>query len=207
MKQHDLVVDDVVVGTEHTAAIRPCFERLPQRQRAVVERHRVACPATGVSLDVHPRCKVRAFDFDWAAVGATGRNVGSNPLRTEMGQRSERRDLAWRTTQHPHEQIQVVAALGEDHRTAAVGAAPVAAHEAMREVPVDEVFVPLERHQVAQSAGDDQVIDGAEERRVPQHVADLEDAAVALGGPHQLDAFLWSHGHGLLQQEVVAGLE
>ena len=77
----------------------------------------------------------------------------------------------------------------------------------MGEVPVGKVFVPLERHDVAEPTARDHVVDGAKERCVAQHVADLEDAAPLLGGVDQLNALRRRGCHRLLQQHVVAGRE
>ena len=80
--------------------------------------------------------------------------------------------------EEPHEKIEVVAALRQDHRPGAGRVGPVPAHVAVREMPVDEVLSPIHRDDVAEPAGGDDLADPEKERRVAKYVRDLQEAAV-----------------------------
>ena len=100
-----------------------------------------------------------------------------------------------------------MAALCQNHWTAALRVGPVAAHETVSEVPVGEVLVPLEGHSVTQSTAGNELVYGLEERGITQHVTDLEDASVSLGGVHQIDTLGRRRRHRLLQQHVIASIQ
>ena len=98
-------------------------------------------------------------------------------------------------------------ALGQQHRRRALRVRPVAAHEAVRVVPVHQVFAPVDRHHLAQLARAHQLVDGLEEWRVAQHVADLQHAPQPFRGQRQVEHVLGRRGDWLFQQDVVAGFE
>ena len=77
----------------------------------------------------------------------------------------------------------------------------------MRKMPVDQILIPLERDDVAESAAHDEVVHASKEWRIAEYVADLKDSAESCRGLHHLHTFASGCGHRLLQQHVVASLE
>jgi len=91
-------------------------------------------------------------------------------------------------TEDPHEKVQVVTALRQDHRARALRVAPVPANVTVREVPVDEVLSPIDRDDRAEATRRDDLAEREEEGRVAEHVSDLEEPALRLGGGGDLEA-------------------
>ena len=125
---------------------------------------------------------------------------------TVVDERTHRAEALHRLGQVPDQDVQVVAALGQDHGAGEGLVAPVAAHEAVRHVPVGDIFPVFHGHDLADDAGFQDFMELAPEGCIAQHVADLQHAPGPLGCLHQLDAALQRVGHGFLQQHVVAGL-
>ena len=61
-----------------------------------------------------------------------------------MNQRAYRGESA-RGPVVPEEDVHVMAALGQDERRGAGEVSPVAAHERVRHVPIDDIFTMLDR--------------------------------------------------------------
>ena len=99
-----------------------------------------------------------------------------------------------------------MAALGQDHGAGEGFVAPVAAHEAVRHVPVGDILAVLHRDDLADGARVEHLVQLAPEGRVTQHVADLQDASGAFRCLHQFDTALQRVGHRFFQQHVVAGV-
>src|SRR5919204_1969345 len=136
------------------AAVRAGFESASQRIRAVIERHRVSRPTPRITFDIHPRRVVWTLFLDRAAISATRWDVCADLLRAKVSERPEGGQPDGPAAKHPYQQIQIMTAFGEDHWTAPPRICPVTANEAVREMPIDEVLVPLERDDVAKPAAD-----------------------------------------------------
>ena len=100
-----------------------------------------------------------------------------------------------------------MAALRQDHRAALRLLPPVAPYVAMGEVPVDEVLPPVDRDDRAETIGREDLANRGEERRVAQHVRDLQEAPVGLGRGRDLETFTGRRRDRLFEQHFVAGRE
>ena len=107
----------------------------------------------------------------------------------------------------PVENVEIVAAFCQNHGAGGGQIAPVAAHEAVGHVPVNDVFAVFDGHDVAQPAGVDDVVEGFEEGGVAENVADLQKTAVFLRHLHQFHRFRQRVGHRFFQQHIVARFE
>ena len=151
-------------------------------------------------------CVVRAALARLTVAAARG-GVRRGVFFAEVGQRAERGHARAPLAQQPQQDVQVVAALLQDHRAGVLLAPPVAAHKAVRLVPVDHVFQRLDRHDPADASRVDHFLDLLKERRVAQHVTDDHLALRLLGGLQHALA-LGEHGRdGLFHQDVIALLQ
>ena len=103
-----------------------------------------------------------------------------------------------------------MAALGEDHGAGLVGAAPVAANEAVGVVPIADVFHGVDGLDLADVAAAEELLQGRVELCVAQDVADDDNAAGLFGFLPEGDALVKFRGDRLFQEDVVAliqGLE
>ena len=108
---------------------------------------------------------------------------------------------------HPHDQVEVVAALGHQHGGAGVGPAPLAPDEPDRHVVVADVLDGLDADDVADYAGGHSLLDRAVEGCVPQDVADHDVAAAASRRFDQRAHLVFAGCERLLQQQVVARVQ
>src|ERR1700730_2150771 len=140
------MVDVVVVRAVHAPTIRPglepshhSFGRSVERDRGNGEARRILAEA----IEVDTRREVRAGVRDGTAVSAAVGYFGTHRVVREMRERAGRRELL-APAEDPDEEIEIVAALREDHRPRPRRVSPVAADVAVREVPVDEVLSPID---------------------------------------------------------------
>lgn len=83
-----------------------------------------------------------------------------------------------------------MAGLGQQHEIAFGRVAPVAADKAVALVDITESFRMDDRHDITQHALVDELLDARIERRIAQHMADHELAAVFARLIEQVDAFV-----------------
>ena len=139
-----------------------------------------------------------------AARRAARRRALGRALRPEVAQAAEGGHPCAPLARQPDEVIQIVAALGQQHERRFLFPAPVAAHEAVRLMPVAHVLQRLDAHDVAHLAALDGLKDLRKERRIAQHMADDHAAARLPRCPFdQLHVGLRC-GDRLFQQQVVA---
>lgn len=82
-----------------------------------------------------------------------------------------------------------MAGLGQQHEIAFCRVAPVAADKAVALMDITESFRMDDRHDIAQNALVDQLLDARIERRIAQHMADHELPAIPARLIKQIDAF------------------
>ena len=124
-----------------------------------------------------------------AAVDAALRRVSRGVFTPEVLERTERLDLGAFLLHQPLQQVDVVAGLGQQHEIAFGRVAPVAADKAVALVNVSQSLCVDDRDDVAQHALVNELLDARIERRIAQHMADHEFAAVFSRLLTQLDAF------------------
>ncbi len=100
-----------------------------------------------------------------------------------------------------------MAALGKQHGVRSGGVVPPAADEGDGHVVVADVLRRLHRDYLADNSRGDPLLDQRVEGRVPQDVADHDQAAVAAGSGDQVPHLLFGGGDGLLQEHVVTLLQ
>src|SRR5438093_10011044 len=203
------MIDNVVVRPVYAATVWPGLERPHHTLRRSIERDRGDGEARGIlpeSIEIHTWREIRAGRGDRAAVGAPSGYLGTDRIASEMRERARRRDL-YAPTEHPHEEVEIVAALRQDHRAALRLLPPVAPYVAVGEVPVDEVLPPVDRDDRAETIGREDLANRGEERRVAQHVRDLQEAPVRLGRGRDLETFTGRGRDRLFEQHFVAGRE
>ena len=83
---------------------------------------------------------------------------------------------------------------------------PVAADEAVGEVPVAHILGVVDRHYRPDGAAVDELLDLDDWREVPEDVTDGQVDPAALTGRRDLPTVGFGHRHRLLQQDVVAEL-
>ena len=98
-----------------------------------------------------------------------------------------------------------MATLRQDHRAGPRGVSPAPAHVAVGEVPVDEVLSPVDGDDVAETARRDDLANREEERRITQHVGDLEQPPLRLRRARDLEALGRRWRDWLFEQDVVTG--
>ena len=140
------------------------------------------------------------------AIGAALRGAGRCVLGAIMEQRAKGAQPLHRP-QVPEQDVEVVAALGQDHGAGETAAAPLASHVGVGHVPEAHVFSMLHGDDIAQAAGGDDVVKRGEEGSVAENVAEHQDAPGPLRGLHQAHAILHRGSHRLFQQHIVAGLQ
>ena len=74
-------------------------------------------------------------------------------------------------------------------------------------MPVRNVLGMLDRHDFTDLSGVDDLLDCLIERRITQHMTDLEQLPAALARPRQLFAIGFAERHRLLEQHVVAAFQ
>ena len=97
-----------------------------------------------------------------------------------------------------------MAGLGQQHEIAFCRVAPVAADKAVALVDITESFRMDDRHDIAQHALVDELLDARIERRIAQYMADHELPAVFARLIEQVDAFVLRAGQRLFQQHIVS---
>ena len=104
----------------------------------------------------------------------------------------------------PLQDVEVVAALCDDHRRRRLAVVPVAAHERVRHVSVHHRLLVLDVNEFADEPQVNRLLERAEVGRVAQHVPDRDhDAGLALAR-EQVEAFALRLRHRLFEQHVVA---
>jgi hypothetical protein len=120
-------------------------------------------------------------------------------------QRADRSKPRHRLLEIPDQHIEIVAAFRQDHRAGETFVAPVAAHEAVRHVPVGDILTMLDGDEIADHARFEHLVQLTPEGGVAQHVADLQHTPRALRRLHKLDGAFERVRHRLFEQHVVAG--
>ena len=139
-----------------------------------------------------------------AAVNAALRRVCRRVFTPEVLERTERLDLRAFLLHQPLQQVNVVAGLGQQHEIAFCRVAPVAADKAVTLMDITESFRMDDRHDITQHALVDELLDARIERRIAQHMADHELAAVFARLIKQIDAFVLCARQRFFQQHIVS---
>src|SRR2546428_6124993 len=116
--QDDLMVDDVIVAAIHATSVGSGLERAHYAFRCAIERDRGEGEAPRVlaqPIEADAWREVRADVGDRAAIGAAIGDLRAYRVAGEVRQRAERRQPLT-GAKEPYAQVEVVAALGEDHR-------------------------------------------------------------------------------------------
>ena len=192
-------------------SVRPCLQRPGERLGVVAglvldvahDRHGpVARRRAQVDL---PR-RVRAVRLRGAAQAPPAR-VGRLAARLEVVEGAEGLDAGGRGLAHPVvDQVHVVAALRHQGEGALGLVPPVAAHEAVGEVPVSDVLGVVDGDHVPDGAALDDLLDLDDWREVSEDVAHGEEHAALLARRGDLAAVGLCHRHRLLHQHVVTQL-
>ena len=154
----DLIVDHIVIAVIHTAAIRANTQRLTNALFIGMKRKNAARPVGIARKNAGIRMgQVDIFRVIWARFFYFRRTIhtalGSalrRAFRLEMAQTAKGRyALTANAAAQPHEIVDIVAALGQQHEGGLLLAAPVSAHIAMRLMPVAHVFKCLNAYNVS----------------------------------------------------------
>ena len=150
--------------------------------------------------------RVGAVRLDRAVQAPVRGTVG--PVgRAEVAEAAEGRDAQGRAAHDVAEPVDVVAALGQQHRVRLVLATPVAADEGVRLVPPADGLEVLDADHVADRAAVDDVLHHRGVGRVAQHVRHAHHDPGPLGGLDDQARLLLGRRHRLLQQERQPVLE
>ena len=135
-----------------------------------------------------------------SAVHAALRRACGGFFRTEQIIVAVRAYIARPLARKPDENVHIVAALCQDHRAGFVRSAPVAAHIAVRLMPVAHLFHGLDGYHLADAAVLDDPLDGIVKRRIAQHMAHHHMALIPPRQTQYLQAALNVHRHRFFQQ-------
>ena len=141
------------------------------------------------------------------AVEAVVRAALGRVLFPEMVKSAETGHALIFTAREPIEQVEVVAALCQQHRRGLVLSAPVAAHIAVREMPIGDVFVVLDEHYLAQRARIDYLLDTPVIRGVAQNMAHEHLRALFPRLFLDGEALFYVGADRLFEQQVISQLE
>ena len=156
-------------------------------------------------IQIQPDGVIRAGFRVRTAVDAAFRRVRRGVFTPEVLERPERLNLRAFFLHQPLQQVNVVAGLGQQHEIAFCRVAPVAADKAVALVNVSQPLCVDDRDDVAQNALVNELFDAGIERRVAQHMADHELAAVFSRLLTQLDAFFLRARQRFFQQHIITG--
>ena len=135
-----------------------------------------------------------------APLGGTLRRI----FRGEMPQRTEAADFFAVLSREPQQNVDIVAALLQNHGAGLPGISPITPDEAVGLVPVGNVFdLGCHRH-FTDRAIVNQALQGLVERRIAQHMAHSHMLSGLGRGSLNGDALFLPVAHGLFQQNMVA---
>ena len=100
-----------------------------------------------------------------------------------------------------------MARLLDDHRRGYAGPCPVSPDERVRHVPGGDVLPVLDGDHLTDHAGGEHVVEGPEERCVPEDVGDVEMPGRPSGGPDEVGQRVQGMGQGLFDEDLVPGGE
>ena len=200
------MVDHVIIALEDTFAILRMTKRKFYIRVGGVDLAggRRAEPHVVLVVQIQLDGVVRAGFRVRAAVNAALRRVCRRVFAAEVLERAERLDLRAFFLHQPLQQVNVVAGLGQQHEIAFGRVAPVAADKAVALMDITESFRMDDRHDITQHALVDQLLDARIERRIAQHMADHELAAVFARLIEQVDAFVLCARQRFFQQHIVS---
>ena len=203
---YDLMVDHVIIALEDTFAILRMTKRVFHICIRGVDLAggRRAEPHVVLVVQIQLDGVIRAGLRVRTAVNAALRRVRWGVFTPEVLERTERLDLRAFFLHQPLQQVNVVAGLGQQHEIAFCRVAPVAADKAVALMDITESFRMDDRHDITQHALVDELLDARIERRIAQHMADHELAAVFARLIKQIDAFVLRAGQRLFQQHIVS---
>ena len=201
------MVDHVIIALEDTFAILRMTKRVFHIRVGGVDLAggRRAEPHVALVVQIQLDGVIRAGLRVRAAVDAAFRRIRRGVFTPEVLERAERLDLRAFLLHQPLQQVDVVAGLGQQHEIAFGRVAPVAADKAVALVDVSQPLCVDNCHDITQHALVDELLDARIERRVAQHMADHEFAAVFSRLLTQLDAFFLRACQRFFQQHIVSG--
>ena len=203
---HDLIVHNIIITLIDAPAIRAALQCVQNRFTGRIQaHHRDKSIGNGLwMLQIEARRVIRAAIPVYTPIQTVFRRTVRLVRGVEMRKGAKAADRRTRAAGKPCQDVRVVAALCQDHRTAILTAAPVPAHKAVRHVPVADAFDMLDGDKLADRAAVDQLLELHEERRIAQYMADGQHAP---GLPRlfahcdQLRAVI---AHRLFAQHVIA---
>ena len=202
---HDetLVVDHVVVAMVDTATKRPVMELVLYH---VVDglslRHvEIANPFMAVPIEVDRRERTGVLHL---TVDATRCRPFWSVLLAEPSQRSERADLLTTSPGNPVEEIEVVAALRQQHRIALLLTVHLPAHIAMGVAVDAHALGVADRDNLTEVARVDNLLNLTIGGEIAQHMAQTDKDTFPAGCLGYLTALLHRLGYGLFQKDVIA---
>ena len=203
---HHLVVHRVVVAGIDAPAVRPLAQHLLHRRVALL--HEGIAPILALQVNLPRRERAPALHRR-RAIQAPRRRALGPVRRVEERRLPEARDArAPAPPQPPHELVEVVAALLQDHRRGALGVPPVPPAETVRRVHVPHLLQMLDAHHLADRPFRDEVVDLPEIDRVTQHVPHHHQAIPLLAHlPGQRLARGPPPRHRFLQKQVMARVQ
>ena len=204
---HDLVIDHVVVALKDALAVLRMAQRVSDILVGGIDLagRRRAEPHVALVVQIQLDGVIGAGLRVRAAVDTALRRISRGVFTPEVLERTERLDLRAFLLHQPLQQVDVVAGLGQQHEIAFGRVAPVAADKAVALVNVSQSLCVDDRDDVAQNALVNELFDAGIERRVAQHMADHEFAAVFSRLLTQLDAFFLRACKRLFQQHIITG--
>jgi hypothetical protein len=155
-------------------------------------------------LLIDPDGRVRAGCLHRAPIDATGRAPDWCVLGPEPRQIAEGMDVPTLPSDHPTQDVQVVAGLGQDDGGAGHAVVPVSPDIGVRHVKGFDGLQVLYAHDLSNGAGLDQLSHLDEVGSVPEHVADGDDAPRLPSEGKDVPALFFGWGDRFLEQDVVA---
>lgn len=203
-----LVIDHVVVAAEH--APRQRFVGFKRRVHRRFSRH---FAGEAVAAQIFRMFRIYLVRVERAVFARGRRTVAAvqrgtrRVLRRKQRQAAVRRDRKAPTSAQRAQNVQIVTALGEDHRPARLRFGPRPAHVAVRRPPVRHVLRLPYAHHAADRALVDEPLDLAIKETVPEHMAHHDRAAGLRRQRGERPAVGLGAGNGLFDEHVVAGFK
>ena len=203
---HDLIVYNIVITLIDAPAIRAALQRVQNRFTGRIQaHHRDKSIGNGLwMLQIEARRVIRAAIPVHTPIQTVFRRTVRLVRGVEMRKGAKAADRLTRAAGKPCQDVRVVAALCQDHRTAILTAAPVPAHKAVRHMPVADALNMLNRDKLPDRAAVDQLLELHKERRIAQHMADGKHVPGLPGFFAHCDQLRAVIAHRLFAEHIVA---
>ena len=203
--QRALMVTDVIVAPEDAAAVPAVPQGFQNALFGLILREDIRRP--GADCRQVGFAGIKTASLCHRAVKAAQRTSCRSIFRSEISQAAERGNLQGLLPRQPEENVQIMAALLHDNRACQVTVAPVAAHEAVRDMEVADVFRMVDAYYLPQHAAVEDLLQFDKKRRVAQHMAYRYAQPLFRGLSGDLQALQRVRRDGLFQEKVPASVQ